>query len=44
MRANEFAHNEALAYELAVRFYRAPGFEEIPHLAWLVSMTFLNGQ
>src|SRR6266481_10192367 len=28
-RANGFIHNEALAYELAARFYAARGFEEI---------------
>ena len=28
-RANGFVHNEALAYELAARFYAARGFEEI---------------
>ena len=27
-RANGFVHNEALAYELAARFYAARGFEE----------------
>lgn len=27
-----FVHNEALAYELAARFYAARGFEEIAHL------------
>jgi PAS domain S-box-containing protein len=31
-RANGFIHNEALAYELAARFYAARGFEEIAHL------------
>jgi PAS domain S-box-containing protein len=31
-RANGFVHNEALAYELASRFYAARGFEEIAHL------------
>ena len=31
-RANEFVHNEALAYELAARFYAARGFDEIAHL------------
>src|SRR4029450_11805843 len=31
-RANEFVHNEALAYELAARFYAARGFEDIAHL------------
>src|SRR5438445_4109213 len=31
-RANGFVHNEALAYELAARFYAARGFEEISHL------------
>src|SRR5439155_5047779 len=31
-RANGFVHNEALAYELAARFYAARGFEEIAHL------------
>jgi len=30
--ANGFVHNEALAYELAARFYAARGFEEIAHL------------
>jgi PAS domain S-box-containing protein len=28
-RANDFVHNEALAYELAARFYAARGFETI---------------
>src|SRR4029077_8745097 len=28
-RANGFVHNEALAHELAARFYAARGFEEI---------------
>ena len=28
-RANGFVHNEALAYELAARFYAARGFEQI---------------
>ncbi|HUN96656.1 MAG TPA: AAA family ATPase, partial [Bradyrhizobium sp.] len=31
-RANGFIHNEALAYELAGRFYAARGFEEVAHL------------
>src|SRR5262249_55864172 len=31
-RANGFVHNEALAYELAARFYATRGFEEIAHL------------
>jgi PAS domain S-box-containing protein len=31
-RANGFVHNEALAYELAARFYAARGYEEIAHL------------
>jgi PAS domain S-box-containing protein len=31
-RVNGFVHNEALAYELAARFYSARGFEEIAHL------------
>ena len=31
-RANGFVHNEALAYELAARFYAARGFEGIAHL------------
>src|SRR5262249_3704728 len=31
-RANGFVHNEALAYELAARYYAARGFEEIAHL------------
>jgi hypothetical protein len=31
-RASGFVHNEALAYELAARFYAARGFEEIAHL------------
>ena len=31
-RANGFVHNEALAYELAARFYVARGFEEVAHL------------
>jgi PAS domain S-box-containing protein len=31
-RANDFAHNEAVAYELAARFYTARGFDEIAHL------------
>jgi PAS domain S-box-containing protein len=30
--ANGFIHNEALAYELAARFYAARGFERIAHL------------
>src|SRR4029077_13829668 len=30
-RANGFVHNEALANELAARFYRARGFEKIAH-------------
>jgi PAS domain S-box-containing protein len=30
-RENDFVHNEALAYELAARFYRARGFEKIAH-------------
>jgi PAS domain S-box-containing protein len=31
-RANGSVHNEALAYELAARFYAARGFEEVAHL------------
>jgi len=31
-RANGFVQNEALAYELAARFYAARGFEEVAHL------------
>jgi PAS domain S-box-containing protein len=31
-RANSFVHNEALAKELAARFYTACGFEQIAHL------------
>ena len=31
-RVNGLVHNEALAYELAARFYAARGFEEIAHL------------
>jgi len=31
-RANAFVHNEALAYELAARFYAARSFEEVAHL------------
>jgi PAS domain S-box-containing protein len=31
-RASEFVHNEALAYELAARFYAVRGFEDIAHL------------
>jgi PAS domain S-box-containing protein len=31
-RANGFVHNEALAYELAARFYAARGFEEIAQM------------
>jgi PAS domain S-box-containing protein len=31
-RANGFVHNEALAYELAARFYAARGFEEFAHV------------
>src|SRR6185503_16970767 len=31
-RANGFVHNEAIAYEVAARFYAARGFEEIAHL------------
>src|SRR5262249_22960862 len=31
-RANGFVHNEALAYELAARFYEARGFNEVAHL------------
>jgi tetratricopeptide (TPR) repeat protein len=31
-RANGFVHNEALAYELAARFYAARGFADIAHL------------
>jgi PAS domain S-box-containing protein len=30
-RVNGFIHNEALAYELAARFYAARGFEKIAH-------------
>src|SRR5262249_31541539 len=31
-RASGFVHNEALAYELAARFYAARGFNEVAHL------------
>jgi PAS domain S-box-containing protein len=31
-RANGFVHNEALAYELAARFYAARGFEAFAHV------------
>jgi PAS domain S-box-containing protein len=31
-RANGFVHHEALAYELASRFYAARGFEEVAHI------------
>ena len=31
-RANGFVHNEALAHELAARFYEARGFQEISHV------------
>jgi hypothetical protein len=31
-RANGFIHNEAIAYELAARFYAPRGFDEIAHL------------
>ena len=31
-RANGFVHNEALAYELAARFYAARGFEDIAEM------------
>ena len=31
-RTNGFVHNEALAYELAARFYAARGFEEFAHV------------
>src|SRR5260221_13587627 len=31
-RANGFIHNEALAYELAARFYAARGFKQIADL------------
>jgi len=31
-RANGFVHNQALAYELAARFYAARGFEDFAHL------------
>ena len=31
-RANAFVHNEALAYELAARFYAARGFEDFAHV------------
>jgi PAS domain S-box-containing protein len=31
-RVNGFVQHEALAYELAARFYAAPGFDEIAHL------------
>jgi hypothetical protein len=31
-RANNFVHNEAIAYELAARFYAARGFQEVAHL------------
>src|SRR6202043_894753 len=31
-RANGFVHNEALAYELAARFYAARGFEGFAHM------------
>jgi PAS domain S-box-containing protein len=31
-RANGFVHNEAIAYEVAARFYAGRGFEEFAHL------------
>ncbi|MGV7214667.1 AAA family ATPase [Bradyrhizobium sp. UFLA05-112] len=31
-QTNSFVHNEAIAYELAARFYAVRGFEEIAHL------------
>ena len=31
-RANDFVHNEAIAYELAARFYAARSLEDIAHL------------
>ena len=31
-RVNAFVHNEALAYELAARFYAARGFEDFAHV------------
>src|SRR5215475_13557808 len=31
-RDNNFVHNEALAYELAARFYAGRGFEEVSHI------------
>ena len=31
-QANSFVHNEALAYELASRFYKARGFSQLAHL------------
>src|SRR6202035_2387056 len=31
-RANGFIHNEALAYEVAARFYAGRGFEEFAHV------------
>src|SRR5260370_1255931 len=31
-RANEFVHNEALAHELAARFYAVRGFEDIARM------------
>jgi len=31
-QANGFVHNEALAKELAARFYTACGFDQIAHL------------
>src|SRR5262249_30322081 len=31
-RANGFVHNEALAYELAARFYTARGLNEVAHV------------
>ena len=31
-RANGFVHNEAIAYELAARFYAARGFEDFAHV------------
>ena len=33
-QANGFVHNEAIANELAARFYAARGFEDIAHLYW----------
>jgi PAS domain S-box-containing protein len=33
-QANGFVHNEALAHELAARFYATRGFDEIAHLYW----------